>query len=98
MRSKTILMEQIERERTFLAGLEPTDEAYDAAANRLLDLEKQLFEQEDRLVDTIINVVKVVGTGIAMPVFGLIWITATEKEGTFRGVLKDYTKYFFPKK
>lgn len=97
MRSKAILMEQIERERNFLADLKPTDEGYNDTANRLLELEKQLFEQEDRLVGTIIDVVKV-GSGIALPLFGLVWITATEKDSTFRGVLKDYTKYFFPKK
>ena len=97
MRSKTILMEQIERERTYLAGLETGSNEYADSQARLLELEKQLAEQEDTLVRTIIEISKVT-IGFATPIIGLVWITAAEKDITFTGALRDYTKCFLPKK
>lgn len=101
MRSKTILMEQIERERTYLAGLKTGSLEYADSQERLLELEKQLAVQEDALARTIIDSGKLATgmiTGFVLPIIGLVWITASEKEITFTGALRDYTKCFLPKK
>ena len=54
-------------------------------------------DQKDRKTKNIIEAVKV-GSGIMLPLIGLVWITATEKEVTFTGALREYTKCFLPKK
>lgn len=115
MELKTLLCEDIERERNYLHGQEVGSEAYNESLKRLGALEDKLFdleklefeaaskekqlkdEKKDRLTKNVIEGVKVVG-GIVIPVIGLVWITATEKETTFCGALKDYTKLFIPKK
>ena len=55
-------------------------------------------EHRHRMFDHGIDILKVVGTGILLPVIGLVCMTAAEKEITFRGALSDYTKLFIPKK
>ena len=101
---KARLMELIEREKSHLAKQEVGSEEYCASLRRLMDLEKQLAELEvnehdkkDKVVRNIYEGVKT-ASGIAIPLIGLVWITATEKETTFTGVLKEYTRYFLPKK
>ena len=54
-------------------------------------------EKKDKLIRNVLEGIKV-GSGIIIPIIGLVWITATEKEVTFTGALKDYTKLFVPKK
>ena len=54
-------------------------------------------ERRDRITRNIIEGIKA-GAGIVLPLIGLVCITATEKESTFTGTLKDYTKLFIPKK
>ena len=54
-------------------------------------------ERRDRITRNIIEAVKA-GAGIVLPLIGLVCITATEKDSTFTGALKDYTKLFIPKK
>ncbi len=54
-------------------------------------------DKKDRLVRTIIEGVKI-GTGVVVPIIGLVWITAAEKEITFTGALKGYASLFVPKK
>lgn len=62
------------------------------------DKKKQMAEERrDRKTKNIIEVVKT-ASGIALPVFGLIGIMAFEKEQTFTSALRDYVKYFLPKK
>lgn len=99
MKTKKLLMELIEREREYLAEQEVGGEEYNASLQRLMALEKQVSDPDkaDRVIKNILEAVKV-SSGIVLPVVGLVWITATEKESTFTGVLKEYTKYFFPKK
>ena len=54
-------------------------------------------EKKDRLTKNVMEGVKIV-SGIVIPLIGLVCITATEKETTFCGALKEYTKLFIPKK
>lgn len=53
--------------------------------------------KKDRLIKNILEGVKV-GSSIVIPFIGLVWITATEKDSTFTGTLREYTKYFLPNK
>lgn len=101
---KTLLMELIEREKAHFAEQEVGSEEYCASQHRLMELEKQMAELEvnehdkkDKVIRNIYEGVKV-ASGIVVPFVGLVWITATEKETTFTGVLKEYTRYFLPKK
>ena len=63
------------------------------------ELKKQDMSEikKDRLVKNILEGIKV-GSGIVIPFIGLVWITATEKDNTFTGTLREYTKYFLPNK
>lgn len=54
-------------------------------------------ERRDRITRNIIEGFKA-GAGIVLPLIGLVCITATEKDTTFTGALRDYTKLFIPKK
>jgi len=54
-------------------------------------------EKKDRLIKNVLESIKI-GSGIVVPLIGLVWITATEKEVTFCGALKEYTRLFIPKK
>lgn len=95
------LLSLIERERAYLEKQEDGSDEYCKSLNRLAELEKQLFELEsskkDRIVRNVVEGVKI-GSGVIMPFIGLVWITAVEKDTTFTGALRDYTKYFLPKK
>ena len=55
-------------------------------------------EKKDRFVNNVIEGCKFVIGGVVIPVVGLVWITATEKDTTFTGALRDYTRMFIPKK
>lgn len=95
------LLSLIERERAYLEKQAVGSDGYCKSLNRLTELEKQLFELEsskkDRIVRNVVEGVKI-GSGVIMPFIGLVWITAVEKDTTFTGALRDYTKYFLPKK
>ena len=54
-------------------------------------------EDKDRLIRNVLEGVKV-GSGIILPIIGLVAITAVEKDITFTGSLREYTRYFLPKK
>ena len=54
-------------------------------------------ENKDRLIRNILEGVKV-GSGIILPIIGLVAITAVEKDTTFTGSLREYTRYFLPKR
>ncbi len=54
--------------------------------------------KKDRLVKNVIEVGKFVVGGVIVPLIGLVCITATEKDCTFTGALKEYTRLFIPKK
>lgn len=103
------LTELIEREKAFLSEQEVGTDEYVASLNRLTKLEQQLVEiqkhkdtvsegKKNRILGAIGAVAKVAIVDIGIPVVGLIAITAAEKEITFTGALRDYTKLFLPKK
>ena len=54
-------------------------------------------EDKDRLIRNVLEGIKI-GSGIVLPIIGLITITAVEKDITFTGSLREYTRYFLPKK
>ncbi len=54
-------------------------------------------EDKDRLIRNVLEGIKI-GSGIVLPIIGLIAITAVEKDTTFTGSLRTYTSYFLPKK
>lgn len=116
MDSKTLLLEQIERERTYVRGCSVGSEEYNASFERLIRLEEKMAEIEkseaelnfrheqmaeekkDRFVKNIIEGVKVVGTGMVIPIVGLVAITAFEKNDTFTTALRGFVNCFIPKK
>lgn len=97
MRNKNLLMEQIERETKYLAEQTVGTEEYVKSQERLMALQKQLTELDDQTKRFGLETIKVAG-GILLPIIGLIGITAAEKEITFTGALREYTKYFLPGK
>ena len=61
--------------------------------------EKETKEvKKDRFTKNAIEIGKFVLGGVVVPVVGLVCITATEKDCTFTGALKEYTRLFIPKK
>ena len=116
MDSKTLLLEQIERERKYVSDRVVGSEEYNASLERLIKLEEKLAEIEktdaefnlkqkqmaeekkDRIVKNVIEGVKVVGTGMVIPIVGLVAITAFEKNDTFTTALRGFVNCFIPKK
>lgn len=105
MKSKTLLLELIEREYDHLQDHEVGTDEYNASMSRLVTLEGELAnleksdsDKQDRFVKNVIDVGKFVIGGVVVPVVGLVCITATEKDTTFTGALKEYTRLFIPKK
>ena len=98
---KVQLWELVEREKSYLLRQKVGSEEYDASLKRLMSLEKQVSDLEgahkDWISRTILESIKV-GGSVILPLVGLVWITAAEKEITFTGALREYTKYFMPKK
>ena len=88
-----------------LADLEKTETELKTTEEKLeitkaeLEVTKDvsLKENKDRLIRNILEGVKV-GSGIILPIIGLVAITAVEKDTTFTGSLREYTRYFLPNK
>ena len=103
MKKKRLVMELVERERAYFAEQEPGSPEYCASQKRLMDLEKLAKEMRtgdvtwERIFKIALETIKVIG-GIALPLIGLTCITAAEKEITFTGALKEYTRLFLPKR
>ena len=133
MNLETLLHDEIEREKEYLAEQDVGSDEYSACFKRLTILEEKLFdleklksdnqvkgkqlelesrrllfetttkdtqladEKRDRKIKNVLEGVKI-GTGVLVPLIGLVWITATEKEVTFTGALKGYASLFVPKK
>ena len=66
--------------------------------NRNAEKAKNDEEKKARMQQNIIEVGKFIVGGVIIPVVGLVCITATEKDTTFTGALRDYTRLFLPKK
>ena len=88
-----------------LADLEKTETELKTTEEKLelskaeLEVTKNVSvkEEKDRLIRNILEGVKV-GSGIILPIIGLVAITAVEKDTTFTGSLREYTRYFLPNK
>ena len=88
-----------------LADLEKTETELKTTEEKLelskaeLEVTKDVSvkENKDRLIRHILEGVKV-GSGIILPSLGLVAITAVEKDTTFTGALREYTRYFLPNK
>ena len=108
---KTLLLNLIEREQNYFDSQESGSEEYVNSQERLVKLNGQLMElgkaeaekeasakdQKDKLIRNVLEGIKI-GTGIILPIIGLVAITAVEKEITFTGSLREYTRYFLPKR
>ena len=71
------------------------EKAESEADRKQLEME---VDKKSKVISYILEGIKVVGTGIVLPVIGLVCITASEKEITFTGALREYTKLFIPRK
>ena len=105
MQSEKMILELIERERLYLNSCEVGTDEYNASLQRittleerLADLEKFKKDQTDRIVKNFIEAGKFIIGGVVVPVIGLVCITASEKDISFTGALKEYTRLFIPKK
>ena len=108
---KTLLLNLIEREQNYFEDQKPGSEEYVNSQARLMKLSSQLTDlekseaekeasakdQKNTLIRNVLEGVKV-GSGIVLPIIGLVAITAVEKEITFTGSLREYTRYFLPKR
>ena len=108
---KTLLSNLIEREQNYFDSQESGSEEYVNSQARLMKLNSQLTElekaeaekeasakdQKNTLIRNVLEGVKV-GSGIILPIIGLVAITAVEKDTTFTGSLREYTRYFLPNK
>ena len=108
---KTLLLNLIEREQTYFENQKSGSEEYVNSQARLMKLSSQLTDlkkaeaekeasakdQKNTLIRNVLEGVKV-GSGIVLPIIGLVAITAVEKDTTFTGSLREYTRYFLPKK
>lgn len=104
-KAKATVEEMITREQAYLEKQEVGTEEYNDSQKRLIALQEQLRECEktdidskDRFVKFILEVVKVVGCGIVLPVIGLIAITAQEREISYVGAMKSLLSAFVPGK
>ena len=108
MVNETNLRDLIERERRYIDKLDIGSDEYVSSMKRLMELEKLLSEiekneaetdqiQKSRRMGDAIEIAKV-AISVLMPTFGLIYITAQEREITFTGAFRDVTKCFLPKK
>ena len=108
---KTLLLNLIEREQNYFDSQESGSEEYVNSQARLMKLNSQLADlekaesekeasakdQKNTLIRNVLEGVKV-GSGIVLPIIGLVAITAVEKDTTFTGSLREDTRYFLPKK
>ena len=96
-KKKSVLLELIEREREYCESCEIGSKEYVESCERLMKLEGQLASQKDLKGKFVIDCVKV-GSGIALPVFGWVVITAFEKDDTIITALKKTIDCFIPRR
>lgn len=104
-KAKETVEDMITREEAYLNKQEVGSEEYNESQKRLVALQEQLRECEktdidskDRFVKFILELLKVVGCGIVLPLFGLIVITAQEREISYVGAMKSLLGSFVPGK
>jgi len=104
MNARAIVEEQIERERGYLNQQEVGTDEYNTSLKRLMELEEKLVDldkvkhdKKDKIVGYVFDGSKIV-SGIVVPVFGLVVITAQEREITYTSALKGLIGNFIPGK
>lgn len=104
MEARAMVEQLIERENKYLAEQSVGTDKYNASLERLNTLEDKLVEldkvksdKKDRIVKYVLEGVKV-GGSIVLPVFGLVVITAQEREITYTSALKSLIGCFIPGK
>ena len=104
MNARAIVEQAIERERAYLDRQEVGTDEYSASLRRLMELEDKLVDldkvkgdKRDKFVSYGFETVKIL-SGIAVPIFGLVVITAQEREITYCSALKGLIGNFIPGK
>lgn len=92
-----MLQELIRREREFCENCEIGSKEYVESLERLMKLEEQLTSEKDQKGKLIVEGIKV-GSGIVLPVFGWVVITAFEKGDTITSALKKTVDCFIPRR
>lgn len=67
-------------------------------ADAVVKEQQLVVDKKDRFTKIVVDIGKFVVGGVVIPLVGLVAITATEKDASFTGTLRDYTKLFIPKK
>lgn len=97
MGKKKRLLEMIKREREYYDSCSVGSDEYNKSQERLKGLEKQLAELDDQTGRTVIEGLRV-ASGVVLPVFGWVVITAFEKNDSFSTSLKKTIDCFIPSK
>lgn len=104
-KAKQIVEDMISRETEFFEKQEPGTDEYNESQERLSKLQDKLAELEKNDIKSkeefkkfVLETVKVVGAGILLPVFGLVVITAQERDITYTSALRNLLGCFIPGK
>ena len=97
MNKKITLLKEIDREREFCENCEIGSPEYVSSLERLMKLEEQLETQKDHKGKLIIEGIKV-GSGIVLPIFGWVVITAFEKDDSITTALRKTIDCFIPRR
>lgn len=97
MGKESMLQKMIEREREYCETCDVGTKEYVESLERLMKLEEQLGTHKDQKSKLIVESVKV-ASGIALPVFGWVVITAFEKGDTITSALKRTIDCFIPRR
>ena len=97
MAEKKVLNELIDVEREYFRTLQVGTPEYAESQERLMDLENQAFEHKESVGKTVLEGAKV-ATGVLLPVFGWVVITAFEKNDSITSSLKKTIDCFLPKR
>lgn len=98
MKKKKVLLEElIERERKYCDQCEDGSDEYVKSTDRLVKLQEQLNAQKEGTGKLVVEGIKVV-SGVVLPVFGWVVITAFEKEDTLTSALKKTIDCFIPRR
>lgn len=97
MAEKKVLNELIDVEREHFRSLKVGTPEYAESQKRLMNLEKQASEHKESVGKTVIEGAKVV-SGVLLPVFGWVVVTAFEKNDSLTSSLKKTIDCFLPKR
>ena len=97
MKKRNLVLEQIEREKEYCDKCEIGSPEYVSSLERLMKLEEQLEAQKEGKGKMILEGIKV-GSGIVLPIFGWVVITAFEKEDSITTALRKTIDCFIPRR